>query len=112
MPAMSAVNCLIDSFESFSLSKSGSTVTKEMCKKPPAVNGMIHDVRASNADVTLVPPIATSAPISPAPAVSNWAFAASHRLNPERNNIAKSPTSWGISCTVGVNNQNLAIQSE
>lgn len=105
IPATRALNCFIDSFASSSLSKSGNTVTNEMCKKPPAVNGMIHDVRASIADVTFVPPIATSAPISPAPAVSNWAFAASHRLNPDRKRMAKSPTSCGISCTVDLKNQ-------
>lgn len=100
IPAISANNCLADSIESVSLSKSGKTVTKEICKNPPAVNGIIHDVRASIADVTFVPPIATKAPNKPALAVSNWAFAASHRLNPERNNIAKSPISCGISWTV------------
>lgn len=45
------------------------------------------------ADVTPEPPMATKAPKRPAPAVSNWALAASHLLKPERNNIAKSPTS-------------------
>lgn len=99
MPAIRAINCLTDSFESVSLSKSGKTVTREMCKKPPAVNGIIHDVRASMALVTFEPPIATSAPTKPAPAVNNCAFAASQRLKPDRNKIAKSPTSCGISCT-------------
>lgn len=100
MPAMSAINCLIDSFESFSFIKSGNTVTNEMWRKPPAVNGIIHDVRASIAFVTFVPPMATNAPIKPVPAVNIWALAASQRLKPDRNNIAKSPTSCGISCTI------------
>lgn len=39
----------------------------------------------------------------PPPAVINCARAASHLLNPLRRRIAKSPTSWGISCTKIVN---------
>lgn len=102
MPAHNAINCLIDSRESVSLSKSGKTVTNEMCKKPPAVNGVIHDVRASIALVTFVPKMATKAPTKPAPAVSNCALAASQRLKPDRSKIAKSPTSCGISCTIRI----------
>lgn len=98
-PAINAINCFIDSFESSSFNRSGKTVTNEMCKKPPAVNGIIHDVRASIALVTFVPPTATSAPSKPVPAVRSCAFAASQRLKPDRNRIAKSPTSCGISCT-------------
>lgn len=97
IPAIKANNCFTDSLESLSLSKSGKTVTNEICKNPPAVNGIIHDVRASMADVTFVPPMATRAPTKPAPAVKSCALAASHRLNPERKSIAKSPTSCGIS---------------
>lgn len=99
IPASSARNCLIDCFGSVSCSRSGSTVTMEICRKPPAVNGMIQEVRASMADVTLVPPMATRAPTRPAPAVNNCALAASHRLKPELRRMAKSPTSCGISCT-------------
>lgn len=47
MPAISAENCLSDSTGSVSLSKSGKTVTSAMCRKPPAVNGIIQDVLAS-----------------------------------------------------------------
>lgn len=47
MPNINAAICLIDSLRSVSLIKSGNTVTSAMCKKPPAVNGIIHDVRAS-----------------------------------------------------------------
>lgn len=71
MPATNAVSCLIDSLESVSLRRSGNTVTNDMCRKPPAVNGMIHDVRASSADVTPDPPMATNAPTNPAPAVNS-----------------------------------------
>lgn len=99
MPNISARNCLIDSLGSSSCSRSGRTVTRAMCKNPPAVNGIIQDVRASMADVTPEPPIATRAPKRPAPAVHNCARAASHRENPERSKMAKSPTSCGISCT-------------
>lgn len=105
IPATNAINCFIDSFESSSFNKSGKTVTNEICKKPPAVNGIIHDVRASIAFFTFVPPTATSAPSKPVPAVKSCALAASQRLKPEFNKIAKSPTSCGISCT-GTRNQN------
>lgn len=47
MPKISASSCLTDSFRSSSFKRSGNTVTNEMCRKPPAVNGMIQDVRAS-----------------------------------------------------------------
>lgn len=70
-----------------------------MCKNPPAVKGIIQDVRASMAEVTPDPPMATRAPNSPAPAVKSCARAASQRENPERSSMAKSPTSCGISCT-------------
>lgn len=99
IPANNAANCLIDCFGSLSCNKSGSTVTRAICRKPPAVNGIIHDVRASRAVVAPEPPIATNAPIKPAPAVNNCALAASHRVKPDRRRMAKSPTSCGISCT-------------
>lgn len=38
-------------------------------------------------------------PIKPTPAVRICPLVASHRVNPDRNRMAKSPTSWGISCT-------------
>lgn len=47
MPAIRALNCFSDSLGSVSFNKSGSTVTRAMCKNPPAVNGIIHDVLAS-----------------------------------------------------------------
>lgn len=47
MPKIKALNCFNDSLGSVSVNKSGNTVTKAICKKPPAVNGIIHDVRAS-----------------------------------------------------------------
>lgn len=99
MPNIRARNCLTDSLGSCSCKRSGRTVTRAICKNPPAVKGIIHEVRASMADVTPEPPIATRAPKSPAPAVNSCARAASHRENPERSNMAKSPTSCGISCT-------------
>lgn len=102
IPVIRARNCLIDSLGSCSCRRSGSTVTSAMCKNPPAVNGIIQDVRASIADVTPDPPIATRAPSSPAVAVKSCARAASHRENPERSNMAKSPTSCGISCTKNI----------
>lgn len=67
IPAINANNCLIDSFESSSLSRSGKTVTNDICRKPPAVNGIIQDVFASMALVTDDPPMATKAPNKPAP---------------------------------------------
>lgn len=109
IPAINAINCFTDSFESSSFSKSGRTVTNEMCKKPPAVNGIIQDVRASKAFVTFVPPTATSAPSKPVPAVKSCALAASQRLKPDRKRIAKSPTSCGISCTVTNQNTHMVI---
>lgn len=69
MPAINANSCLTDSLESSSLRRSGRTVTNDMCKKPPAVNGMIQDVFASIAVVTDVPPMATNAPNRPAPVI-------------------------------------------
>lgn len=47
IPKIKAENCFRDSFGSSSLSRSGRTVTKAMCRNVPAVNGKIHDVRAS-----------------------------------------------------------------
>lgn len=93
MPKIRAANCLTDSLGHSSCSKSGSTVTRAICRNPPAVNGMIQDVLASTADVTLDPKMATIAPKRPAPAVNNCAFAASQRLNPDLRRMAKSPTS-------------------
>lgn len=99
MPKIKAANCFTDSFGHCSCSRSGNTVTRAMCRNPPAVNGMIQDVLASNAEVTLDPKIATTAPNRPAVAVNNCALAASQRLNPDLSRIAKSPNSCGISCT-------------
>lgn len=70
IPAINANNCLIDSLESSSLSRSGRTVTNDIWRKPPAVNGIIHEVFASMALVTDVPPMATNAPNKPAPEYS------------------------------------------
>lgn len=36
-----------ESFGFSSFKRSGRTVTRAICKNPPAVNGWIHDVRAS-----------------------------------------------------------------
>lgn len=47
IPANINVNCLIDSLGFSSSRSSGNTVTKDMWRKPPAVNGMIQDVFAS-----------------------------------------------------------------
>lgn len=62
MPASRAVSCFSDSHGSVSFSRSGSTVIRAMCKKPPAVNGIIHDVRASGTsehnELTKTAPIA------------------------------------------------------
>lgn len=53
MPKTSASSCLTDSLRSSSFKRSGNTVTNEMCRKPPAVKGMIQDVRASIKSQTL-----------------------------------------------------------
>lgn len=50
IPVMSASICFIDSFGSSSLSRSGRTVTRPMCKNVPAVKGRIHEVLASVKD--------------------------------------------------------------
>lgn len=43
--------------------------------------------------------MADRAPTRPPPAVSNWKTAACHLVKPDLSKMAKSPTSWGISCT-------------
>lgn len=47
MPLANEHICFSDSFGFFSSNNSGKTVTKAMCKNPPAVNGKIHEVRGS-----------------------------------------------------------------
>lgn len=47
MPRSNAHSCFNDSHGFSSFNKSGRTVTNDMCKKVPAVNGNIHDVLAS-----------------------------------------------------------------
>lgn len=117
IPRIKAKNCLIDSFGSSSFKRSGSTVTKAICRNVPAVNGIIHDVLASkiilnwrqtlnyknkNSPIELEAPLQAMAmkePMSPPPAVKIWYLAASHLVKPDLRSMAKSPTSWGISCT-------------
>lgn len=47
MPININVNCLTDSLGFSSSKSSGNTVTKDIWRKPPAVNGIIQDVFAS-----------------------------------------------------------------
>lgn len=47
IPISNAHNCFNDSHGFSSFNKSGRTVTNDMCKNEPAVNGNIHDVLAS-----------------------------------------------------------------
>lgn len=47
IPDASESICFNDSFGFSSWSSSGNTVTNAICRKPPAVNGKIHDVLAS-----------------------------------------------------------------
>lgn len=55
IPARSHANCLNDSLGSCSSKRSGSMVTRAMCKKDPAVNGRIHDVLASTIHKNMSP---------------------------------------------------------
>lgn len=43
--------CLSDSLGFSSCKSSGRTVTKAICRNPPAVNGKIQEVRASATDI-------------------------------------------------------------
>ena len=70
-------------------------VTSAMCRKPPAVNGRIHDVKRPSA-IPSVPlaPNAVKAPANPTLAVPNWARAASQRPNP--NKKSQSNKRWRL----------------
>lgn len=69
MPLANEHICFNDSLGFFSSNSSGNTVTNAICKKPPAVNGKIHEVRASTAEALALNAKAVTAPRIPADAV-------------------------------------------
>eukprot|EP00091_Calanus_sinicus_P007131 TRINITY_DN18023_c0_g1_i1.p1 TRINITY_DN18023_c0_g1~~TRINITY_DN18023_c0_g1_i1.p1 ORF type:complete len:175 (+),score=23.08 TRINITY_DN18023_c0_g1_i1:221-745(+) len=96
VPRRMQPNCFMASLGSVSLISSGSTDTRAILRNPPAENGKIHEVLASN-DWTESKDKAAMAPSIPTLAVHIWAFPASHLENPLLRSIAKSPISCGIS---------------
>ena len=79
-------------------SRSGNTVTRAIWMKPPLVKGMIHEVAFSTTSKEFSPR-ADSEPTIPTEAVQSWALAASYLSKPDFMRMAKSPISWGISCS-------------
>ena len=88
---------IVPSFNVFvSFKMSGKTVTSAMLMKPPLVKGIIQDVNESTA-TNESRTSANMAPDMPRDAVQNCALAASTLEKPDLINMAKSPTSCGIS---------------